>query len=57
MKSARPSEANSSSSDRTERIARRAFQRHQERGGEHGHDTEDWFEAERELRDRERSGV
>ena len=30
-------------------IARRAYERFHERGGEHGHDQEDWFEAEREL--------
>jgi len=32
-----------------ERIARRAYQRFEERGGEHGRDLEDWLEAEREL--------
>ena len=30
-------------------IARRAYERFQMRGGEHGRDQEDWFEAEREL--------
>jgi hypothetical protein len=30
-------------------IARRAYERFETRGGEHGHDLEDWFEAEREL--------
>jgi hypothetical protein len=43
---------NSTSTDRTDRIAQRAYQRFQERGGEHGRDQEDWFEAERELGDR-----
>lgn len=33
----------------TERISQRAYERFQARGGEHGHDQEDWFEAEREL--------
>lgn len=33
-----------------ERVARRAFERFQARGAEHGRDQEDWFEAERELR-------
>jgi hypothetical protein len=33
----------------SEPIARRAYERFQERGGEHGRDQEDWFEAEREL--------
>ena len=34
-----------------ESIARRAYQRYQARGGEHGRDQEDWFEAEREMRE------
>jgi hypothetical protein len=41
-----------SSEDATSRldsIARRAYDRFQRRGGEHGRDQEDWFEAEREL--------
>jgi hypothetical protein len=33
----------------TERIARRAYERFEERGREHGRDLEDWLEAEREL--------
>jgi hypothetical protein len=38
-------------SDLTEdEIARRAYERFQERGGVHGHDQEDWYEAEREIR-------
>jgi hypothetical protein len=32
-------------------IARRAFELYRDRGGEHGHDFDDWIEAERELRD------
>ena len=36
----------------TERdIARRAYERYLARDGEHGHDIEDWLQAERELRD------
>jgi hypothetical protein len=31
-------------------IARRAYQLYEQRGGVHGHDLQDWFEAERELR-------
>ena len=31
-------------------VALRAFRRFEERGGAHGHDLEDWLEAERELR-------
>jgi hypothetical protein len=31
-------------------VARRAYQRFEERGYEHGRDMDDWFEAERELR-------
>jgi hypothetical protein len=34
---------------RTERIARRAYQRYEERGRDDGRDQEDWFEAERDL--------
>ena len=33
-------------------IARRAHERFQKRGGEHGRDQEDWLEAEREISDR-----
>jgi hypothetical protein len=36
-----------------ERIARRAYERYQARGAEPGRDQEDWFEAEREMKDRE----
>jgi hypothetical protein len=36
-------------SEREGRIARRAYERFEERGGEHGHDLEDWLESEREL--------
>ena len=31
-------------------IANRAFEIYVSRGGEHGHDIGDWFEAERQLR-------
>jgi hypothetical protein len=31
-------------------IARRAYQLHEARGGDPGRDWEDWFQAERELR-------
>src|SRR5215207_6711962 len=34
-----------------EEIAGRAYQLYEARGGEHGRDLEDWFQAERELRD------
>jgi len=34
----------------TDEIAGRAFELFQRRGGEPGHDLEDWFQAERELR-------
>jgi DUF2934 family protein len=30
-------------------VARRAYELYQARGGEHGHDVDDWMEAEREL--------
>jgi Protein of unknown function (DUF2934) len=31
-------------------IARRAYELYEQRGGEHGHDVDDWLQAERELR-------
>jgi hypothetical protein len=34
-----------------DKVAQRAFERFQMRGGNHGQDQEDWFEAERELKD------
>jgi hypothetical protein len=34
---------------RADLIARRAYQRFQKRGGEHGHDLDDWLEAERAV--------
>lgn len=33
-----------------EMISTRAYQRYAERGGEDGHDVEDWLSAEEELR-------
>jgi hypothetical protein len=40
------------SAQATERdIARRAYDLYLTRGCEHGHDVEDWLQAERELRD------
>jgi hypothetical protein len=33
-----------------ERVAERAYERFQMRGGQHGRHEEDWFEAERQLR-------
>jgi hypothetical protein len=33
-------------------IAVAAYHRYLERGGQHGHDLEDWVDAERSLRDR-----
>jgi hypothetical protein len=38
-------------------IARRAYQLYEARGGEHGQDWDDWFQAERELRQRAVHGV
>lgn len=32
-----------------ERTARRAYELYQQRGGAHGHDVEDWLEAERQI--------
>src|SRR5688572_15267250 len=34
-----------------EAIARRAYQLYEDRGRKDGHDTDNWFQAERELRD------
>ena len=34
----------------SERINRRAYELYEFRGGDHGHDTDDWFEAERQIR-------
>jgi len=31
------------------RVARRAYRRYLMRGAAHGHDLQDWYEAEREL--------
>jgi hypothetical protein len=42
-------ESRESSSRRDDLIARRAYQRFEERGREHGHDLDDWLEAEREV--------
>ena len=33
-----------------DQIASRAFEIYASRGGEHGHDVGDWFEAERQLK-------
>ena len=33
-------------------IAARAYELYESRGGEHGHDWDDWLEAERQLRER-----
>lgn len=49
----RTDEANRETPD-ADRIARRAYERFQMRGAEHGRDQEDWFEAERELKRSER---
>ena len=38
-------------------IAARAYERFLERGGEHGHDLEDWLSAERELLAERRGGA
>ena len=41
-----PSEKTSSEENE---IRARAYELFQERGGEHGHDAEDWLRAEREI--------
>ena len=40
-----------------EDTARRAYELFEDRGGEHGHDWEDWLQAERELREQGVVGV
>ena len=35
--------------DRVQSIARRAYERFQMRGGEHGRDEDDWLAAEQEM--------
>ncbi len=55
---ATPRRRSSGKSERTAReaarpssdeVARRAYELYQTRGGEHGHDLDDWLQAEREL--------
>ena len=41
----------------SDRIARRAYERFEERGGEHGKDQEDWFAAEEEVRETQVGGA
>jgi Protein of unknown function (DUF2934) len=45
-----PGSAPSSSEPSVDEIRRRAYERYQERGGNHGRHFDDWLEAERELR-------
>ena len=40
---------NQSTVNPTEHIAQRAYELFLERGGEHGHDVEDWLRAEGEI--------
>ena len=35
-----------------EDVARRAYELFEQRGGEQGHDSDDWFQAEQELQHR-----
>jgi hypothetical protein len=44
-------EGTSDAEPRREDVARRAYEKYEQRGAEHGHDQDDWFEAERELRE------
>jgi hypothetical protein len=45
-----PAEQDTPQLDDQQRIAQRAYERFQQRGGEPGRDQEDWFEAEREVK-------
>ena len=38
-------------------LSRRAYDLYLSRGGEHGHDVDDWLQAERELRNAIRSSA
>jgi Protein of unknown function (DUF2934) len=49
-KSARAAAPRASRELDSEQIARRAYERFEARGGEHGRDQEDWFNAEQELK-------
>jgi hypothetical protein len=40
-----------------EEVARRAYERYQQRGGSHGSDQDDWYEAERDLSSNSSSGA
>lgn len=40
-----------SAEELTDEIRRRAWERYERRGGAHGHDLDDWLEAEREARE------
>ena len=42
--------AHSSAEPSVDEIRRRAYERYQQRGGNHGRHFDDWVEAERELR-------
>jgi hypothetical protein len=46
---ATPSPGNGQNESRISRIARRAHEIYQARGGEHGKALEDWLQAEREI--------
>ena len=45
-----PDEVSSQAEPSTEAIARRAYEIFLERGGAHGNDSDDWLQAELELR-------
>ena len=51
MPSRRRSDADPRRDPVTEMIAARAYELFLARGGEHGHDLDDWLQAERELLD------
>jgi hypothetical protein len=44
-----PTNSPADAADRVESIARRAYERFQMRGGEHGCDEDDWLAAEQEM--------
>ncbi|MBI3995947.1 MAG: DUF2934 domain-containing protein [Nitrospirae bacterium] len=52
-----PSETNAMKSALRERIAQKAYELYEKRGGVHGLDTEDWLEAERLVLSETKTGT
>jgi Protein of unknown function (DUF2934) len=54
LENAHPAQSDGSQIETSQQdlISRRAYERFQMRGGEHGRDQDDWLEAEREMNKR-----